>query len=153
MSSSDAFNKQYSVDDQFIKDLCAACIPTESDDQQRSMTAGCACLILGNLAITDDVSTALVPDMIDVRMLFQKLGTSSETIFLNAAAGLLRHLATPMTNRELYFGDAEFLQQVAHLYTEATLDQVQTGGLQLIRQMISNIPERAEGMILESSDR
>jgi len=135
------------VEDSFIKDLCSKCTTSEAAGQRTSRTAGCACLMLGNLAVTDDVSTRLASDMVPVSTLLRDLGSSNDSMFLNAAAGLLRHLAIPMENRELFFGEEETLQQVAHLYTDVTLEQVQVAGLQLTRQVLANMAERTQRFI------
>ena len=135
------------MEDSFVKDLCRKCTPSEDVRQRTPLTAGCACLMLGNLAVTDDVSTTLASDMIPVSTLLRDLGSSNDSMFLNAAAGLLRHLAIPMRNRELFFGEEETLQQVAHLYTDVTLEQVQVAGLQLTRQILANMAERTRRFV------
>lgn len=103
--------------------------------------------MLGNLATSDEVSVALASKAVSIDSIVQELAISNESVFLNAAAGLLRHLAIPMANREQYFDDPEYLQNVAHLYTDVTLEQVQIAGLQLTRQMLTAMPERTQRFI------
>lgn len=105
--------------------------------------------MLGNLAVTDNVSTALASGMISINELLQHLGKSNESVFLNAAAGLLRHLAIPQKSRELFFGSPEHLEHVSHLYTHVTLEQVQLAGLQLTRQILMGMPERTQRLVLQ----
>ena len=75
------------------------------------------------------------------------MGKSNNGVFLNAAAGLLRHLAIPLTNRETLFGQGNHLRNVAQLYADDSLEQVQIAGLQLTRQVITGMPQRAQGLI------
>lgn len=147
LSSLSDFNDNYTIEDVFTQDLGKRCIPSDSPESQTSILPGCACLLLGNLAISDDISTALLPDIVSIDQLLQQLGKSSESIFLNAAAGLLRHLAVPLKNREAYFDSPQLLQQIAHLYTDVTLEQVQIAGLQLTRQILTAMPERTKRFI------
>lgn len=148
MSSLPAYNDEYSLEDDFILQLCKSCVP--SSERPSSILPGCACLTLGNLAINDSTTTALAAGPISVDQLLQHLGTSNESVFLNAAAGLLRHLAIPMSNRERLFGSSKCLRQIAHLYTDITLEQIQLAGLQLTRQILTGMRERTQRFILQA---
>lgn len=93
------------------------------------------------------MSTALAEGVVKIDKLIEHLGISNDGVFLNAAAGLLRHLAVPLKNREAFFGRPEYIGDIAHLYTDVSLEQVQVGGLQLTRQIITGIPDRAQRLI------
>ncbi|KAL1301762.1 hypothetical protein AAFC00_005960 [Neodothiora populina] len=147
VSSLPAFNDQYTLDDDFIVEMCRQCIPSGPEEgRQASILPGCACLMLGNLAVSDDITIAM-PERISVDQLLQRLGSSNESVFQNAAAGLLRHIAIPLENRRRCFGLPEHLNFVAHLYMGSTLEQIQVGGLQLTRQMLKDMPEGVQRLV------
>lgn len=135
MSSLPLFNERYDSSEAFIKLLIPQTVPSSTDSQARSPLPPAACLVLGNLITSDDVAISLAPE-IPIHELFTHLGHSNDTAFLNAASGLLRHLATPKHNRERHFADAEYVRLTQHLYTDISLEQVQVGGLALARQIL-----------------
>lgn len=145
MSSTPAFNVEYTLQDDFIQQLCDKCIPSEG--RPTSIIPGCACLTLGNIAVDDATTIKLASKLTSIEHLLEHLGKSDESVFLNAAAGLLRHLATPMSNRQKFFNDPLCLKQVAHLYTDVTLEQIQVAGLQLTRQIVTGMPGQTHHLI------
>ena len=141
MTALPLYNENYDTSDTFIQSLYSQTIPATADPTSRSPIAPAACLILGNLIISDEAAISLAPH-IPIKDLFAELGRSNDSAFLNAASGLLRHLSTPLQNRERYFADPEYLQSIKHLYTDISLEQVQMGGLALTRQMLANMKSR-----------
>lgn len=142
MTALPLYNKIYSPSNPFIQSLLEQTVPTStSTSQSRSPLAPAACLILGNLIDSDDTALQLAPQ-IPLQALFSNLNTSNDTAFLNAASGLLRHLATPLKNREDLFDNESYLRAAQRLYTDVSLEQVQVGGLALTRQIVSNMKPR-----------
>jgi hypothetical protein len=141
MTALPLYNEKYDTSDTFIQSLYSQTIPATVDPTSRSPIAPAACLILGNLITSDEAAISLAPH-VPIKDLFAELGRSYDSAFLNAASGLLRHLSTPMQNRERYFADPEYLQSTKHLYTDISLEQVQMGGLALTRQMLANMKSR-----------
>lgn len=88
---------------------------------------------------------------VPVQDLFSHIGRSNDTAFLNAASGLLRHLATPMQNRGSCFANAEYLQSAQRLYTDISLEQVQMGGLALTRQILANMKPRLVAILSDTN--
>ncbi|KAG9593954.1 hypothetical protein KCU77_g6359, partial [Aureobasidium melanogenum] len=151
MTALPLYNEKYNTDDSFIQSLYSQTIPTSADPTSRSPIAPAACLILGNLIISDEAAVSLAPH-VPIKDLFAELGRSNDSAFLNAASGLLRHLATPMQNRERYFADAEYLRSTRHLYTDISLEQVQMGGLALTRQILANMKSRLVAILSDASN-
>ncbi|KAH0356252.1 hypothetical protein KCU83_g1149, partial [Aureobasidium melanogenum] len=151
MTALPLYNEKYNSSDAFIQSLYSQTIPTSADPTSRSPIAPAACLILGNLIISDEAAISLAPQ-VPIKDLFAELGRSHDSAFLNAASGLLRHLATPMQNREQYFADAEYLRLTRHLYTDVSLEQVQMGGLALTRQILANMKSRLVEILSDASN-
>ncbi|KAH0009848.1 hypothetical protein KCU78_g10553, partial [Aureobasidium melanogenum] len=151
MTALQLYNEKYNTSDAFIQSLYSQTIPTSADPASRSPIAPAACLILGNLIISDEAAISLAP-YVPIKDLFAELGQSHDSAFLNAASGLLRHLATPMQNREHYFADAEYLRSTRHLYTDISLEQVQMGGLALTRQILANMKSRLVAILSDASN-
>ncbi|KAG9526166.1 hypothetical protein KCV07_g566, partial [Aureobasidium melanogenum] len=151
MTALPLYNEKYNTSDAFIQSLYSQTIPTSADPASRSPIAPAACLILGNLIISDEAAISLAP-YVPIKDLFAELGQSHDSAFLNAASGLLRHLATPMQNRERYFADAEYLRSTRHLYTGISLEQVQMGGLALTRQILANMKSRLVAILSDASN-
>ncbi|KAI5277063.1 hypothetical protein E4T47_00105 [Aureobasidium subglaciale] len=151
MTALPLYNDKYDTTDLFIQSLYSQVIPTSTDPTSRSPVAPAACLILGNLIVSDEAAISLAPH-IPMKDLFAELGRSKDSAFLNAASGLLRHLATPMQNREHYFADPEYLLSTRHLYTYISLEQVQMGGLALTRQILANMKPRLVALLSSATN-
>jgi hypothetical protein len=151
MTALPLYNEKYDTSDTFIQSLYSQAIPSSADPTSRSPIAPAACLILGNLIISDEAAISLAPH-IPIKDLFAELSRSNDSAFLNAASGLLRHLSTPIQNRERYFADTEYLQSTQHLYTDITLEQVQMGGLALTRQILANMKSRLVAILSDASN-
>ncbi|KEQ93599.1 hypothetical protein AUEXF2481DRAFT_6668 [Aureobasidium subglaciale EXF-2481] len=152
MTALPLYNDKYDTTDSFIQSLYPQVIPTSTDPTSRSPVAPAACLILGNLIISDEAAISLAPH-IPIKDLFAKLGRSNDSAFLNAASGLLRHLSTPVQNREHYFADPEYLLSTRHLYTDIPLEQVQMGGLALTRQILANMKPRLVALLSSATNK
>ena len=117
----------------------------------------CACILLGNLAVSDDVAVEL-PERIKMESLCDYIclraygrsraatSTQSHADYLHAAAGLLRHLAMPLCNRQTYFG-SQGCRQAAMALVQYPHAEVQVAGLRLYRQILNDEMERLERFV------
>ncbi|THY20107.1 hypothetical protein D6D02_02021, partial [Aureobasidium pullulans] len=144
MTALPLYNEKYDTSDPFIQSLYSQTIPTSTDPSSRSPVAPAACLILGNLIISDEAAITLAPH-VPIKDLFAELGRSNDSAFLNAASGLLRHLSTPMQNREQYFANTEYLRSTQRLLvvsffrtlqaSSATVSEVETGEEEAVKAL------------------
>ncbi|KAF4989825.1 hypothetical protein FDECE_14577 [Fusarium decemcellulare] len=98
-----------------------------------------ACLALGNLSRSDEVSTALVQTHQAHRPLVSLLSDSSVTDaqHLHSALSFLKNLAIPAQNKPL-LGDLLESTSVPRILTIDTLPQVQFSAVSLIRLLLVN---------------
>jgi len=153
------FTSTCTEDAKLIEDLCNSCVLTENRSDHTSV-AVCACILLGNLAVSDDVAVDLPKkiklDRLCDYMCLKAYGRSNDrdnvqgqAEYLHAAAGLLRHLAMPLDNRLKYFGDQQ-CRQAAMALVQYPQSDVQIAGLRLYRQILSDEVERLERFIENS---
>ncbi|KAF2133375.1 GTP binding protein-like protein [Dothidotthia symphoricarpi CBS 119687] len=104
ISATDAFAQDFNVRSPVVEQIRA-----RLRTQANSPSTVCTCVILGNLAMSDEVCI----DMVNIMQLHVTLGdilsSSKESALLFAAAGFMRHLTFPEANREI-LGDAGLLQ-------------------------------------------
>ncbi|OCL08740.1 ARM repeat-containing protein [Glonium stellatum] len=74
----------------------------------------CACIMLGNIAVSNEVSINMVEDMSLHVTLIGILSARKEAALLYAAAGFIRHLAFPEENRRV-LGEAGLIETCCHL--------------------------------------
>lgn len=150
------FTSACTANTDLLQDLCDSCVLTESQSD-RTNVAVCACILLGNLAMSDDVTMDL-PRKIKLERLCDymclkaygrsndRANTQGQAEYLHAAAGLLRHLAMPVSNRQKYFSDQQ-CRQAAMALVRYPQPEVQIAGLRLYRQILSDEPGRIERFI------
>lgn len=103
ISATDTFAKRFNVRSQVIETVRAKLNATPSP------STICACVMLGNLAMSDEVCTDMVRIM-ELHLPLAKILTSrSKPALLYAAAGFMRHLTFPEVNRAP-LADAGLLQ-------------------------------------------
>ncbi|KAF1932857.1 ARM repeat-containing protein [Didymella exigua CBS 183.55] len=103
ISATDTFAQRFNVRSQVIETIRAKL------NASPSPCTICACVMLGNLAMSDEVCTDMVRIMELHLPLARILASSSKPALLYAAAGFMRHLAFPEANRAL-LADAGLLQ-------------------------------------------
>ncbi|KAJ8111940.1 hypothetical protein OPT61_g5583 [Boeremia exigua] len=108
ISTTDLFANQFSVRSQVIETIRAKL------NASPSPSTICACVILGNLAMSDEVCTNMVKVMELHLPLIRIMSTSNKPALLYAAAGFMRHLTFPEENREL-LADVGLLKNCANL--------------------------------------
>ena len=145
----------------FIRILSSACILTENDARTASKSI-CACILLGNFATTDENASEVVSKL-DLVSLFDFISLKAygrskssvapslvisssdtnepphvptDTVYLHAAGGMLRHISRPRNIREKHFTDPAALQASIALcqYSEP---EVQIQGLRLFRNLLA----------------
>ncbi|KAI9881301.1 MAG: hypothetical protein M1830_005588 [Pleopsidium flavum] len=97
----------------------------------------CACIMLGNLARSDDVCRIMVHRFQIHEPLITLLQESDDTQALYSAAGFLKNLALPSDNKAA-IGEAGLIKTLPRLWTMDTVPQVQYVSACLTRQIISN---------------
>jgi hypothetical protein len=99
----------------------------------------CACIMLGNLSLSNEVCEEFVHIGIH-NLLMSILATASHSRLLYYALGCLRNLAHPARNK-ITLGGAGLLGPLSNLWSANTLPQIQSSAISLTRQLlISNLP-------------
>lgn len=93
ISATDTFAQRFNVRSQVIETIRAKL------NASPSPSTICACVMLGNLAMSDEVCTNMVRIMELHLPLAKILASSSKPALLYAAAGFMRHLTFPEVNR------------------------------------------------------
>lgn len=100
----------------------------------------CACVILGNLARSDEVCRLMISELGIHKSLIAMLKNNARGSVLHAALGFLKNLAILEENRGK-LGDAEIIPTVSHLWTSDTIPQVQLAAVSLVRLVINSSVE------------
>ncbi|KAF2006850.1 ARM repeat-containing protein [Amniculicola lignicola CBS 123094] len=108
VSSSDAFIGAFNLQSPLIDKLKSKL------QAPYSPSAVCACVILGNLATSDNTTIAMAKDSELLEHLLGVLDEQDKPALLFAAAGLIRHLAFPEVNRTI-LGEAGFPEKMCVL--------------------------------------
>lgn len=109
ISATDTFAKRFDVTSQPVEKL-----RTKLRAPSDSPSTVCACVMLGNLAMSDQVCTDMVNIMEIHSSLISILNTSDHPALLYAAAGYMRHLTFPEANRPILV-EAGLLQTCCRL--------------------------------------
>lgn len=133
------------------KPFLDACNTWNSDDLMAFQS--CTCVLLGNIAVSDDICIDMAQRTSAFEStlhLLQSPATSREV--RHAAAGLLRHLARPDDNKELFL-KRHVVNACESLILEDDLQMLEAG-LALIRQIAQHMPtrqiERSDFVILKT---
>ena len=109
----------------------------------------CSCIVLGNLACSDEVCAGMVSDSGIVRGLFSILKNSSDSQVIHSALGYLRNLALPEDNKNLLgaagaieilnrFWTTDALPQISHL-AAGSVRQLVNGSLSNVRKLLTSL--------------
>ncbi|KAH7345938.1 armadillo-type protein [Pyrenochaeta sp. MPI-SDFR-AT-0127] len=109
ISATDAFAKSFSVTSQAVEKIRAK-LRAPAD----SPSTVCACVMLGNLAMSDEICIDMVSIMEIHVTLIEILSSSGHPALLFAATGFMRHLTFPEVNRSV-LGNAGLLQTCCRL--------------------------------------
>ena len=96
----------------------------------------CSCIILGNLARSDDVCITMVSRLNLHRDLILILRASSDMQVVHSALGHLRNLALPQENKNI-LGDAGTIEALARFWTSESLPQISHLAAGVVRQLVN----------------
>ena len=106
----------------------------------------CACIMLGNLARSDDVCWTMVHDFEVHRPLVEILRSSDDSQVLHGATGFLKNLAL-ITPNKAALGEAGVVEVLVRLWAMETSPQIQYAGASLARQVVSSSIENIERLL------
>ncbi|KFZ12256.1 hypothetical protein V502_07175 [Pseudogymnoascus sp. VKM F-4520 (FW-2644)] len=95
----------------------------------------CACIMLGNLARSDEVCEEFVQKSRIHKPLMDILTTATDSQVLYAAIGFLKNLALPARNK-IKLGNADLIEILPRLWAMDTLPQIQYSAISLARQLL-----------------
>jgi len=95
----------------------------------------CACIMLGNLARSDNTCEEFVQISKIHIPLIDIIATANDSQLLHAALGFLKNLALPLNNK-LAIGEAGIFDVLPRLWLLDTLQQVQFSSISLSRQLL-----------------
>ncbi|OBT44781.1 hypothetical protein VE00_05324 [Pseudogymnoascus sp. WSF 3629] len=95
----------------------------------------CACIMLGNLARSDEVCEEFVQKSRIHKPLMDILTTATDSEVLYAAVGFLKNLALPARNK-VELGNADLIEILPRLWAMDTLPQIQYSAISLARQLL-----------------
>lgn len=140
ISGSDSFVQTFNVDSSVIKKMASIL-----QHQSNTPSTVLACVTLGNVATSDEASTSLVKELDIHTPLLDILSSSQVPAILYAAAGFVRHLSFPETNRNV-LGDAGLINICCNLLVKndpsvrgeaaAIIGKLCTNNLSNIRRVI-----------------
>ncbi|KAI9887942.1 MAG: hypothetical protein M1823_000199 [Watsoniomyces obsoletus] len=109
-----------------------------------------ACLMLGNLARTDEICRTMVTQKKLHEPLIRILRESQEAQLLHAAAGFLKNLTHLQANK-VVIGEASLLEAASRLWSMDVLPQMQYAGAMLARQAVSGCYENIQRLLMPLS--
>lgn len=131
VSGSPLFMEHYSLDSPLSQTLVSW---LQGSEEQLQI---CSCVMLGNLARTDEVCQAMVRDLNIHRHLISILRSDARGAVLHSVLGFLKNLAIAADNRS-YLGDAGIIPAVSRLWKFEMLPQVQFSAASTARQVITS---------------
>ena len=111
----------------------------------------CACIMLGNLARSDDACEEFVHTSQVHKPLITVLTNTNDSQLLHAALGFLKNLALPMKNKEA-LGEAGIFEVLPRLWLLDTLQQIQFSSISLARQLLTGTWENVRRVAKRLSD-
>ncbi|KAF9892374.1 hypothetical protein FE257_002151 [Aspergillus nanangensis] len=134
VSASPLFAEKYPIDSPLSKTL-KSWLVTSNDQLQI-----CSCVMLGNLARSDDVCMMMVQDLKVHEELISILESDARGAVLHAALGFLKNLAIAGDNKRS-LGDAGIIPAISRLWAYETIPQVQFAATSIARQLIISSAE------------
>ncbi|KAL4793786.1 armadillo-type protein [Aspergillus venezuelensis] len=140
VSASPLFAETYPIDSPLSQTL-KSWLKT-SDDQLQI----CACIMLGNLARSDEVCVAMVRDLRIHEELIGVLNSNARGATLHAAVSFLKNLAIASDNR-VRIGEAGILPAITRLWAFDTIPAVQLVATSITRQIIMSSIENISRLL------
>ena len=129
VSASPLFAAQYPLNSPLAQTLKTWIV---GDEDQLQI---CACVMLGNLARSDEVCQVMVRDLKIHEELISVLNSDARGAVLHSAIGFLKNLAIAGDNR-LVLGQAGLIPAVSRLWAFESVPQVQFAAASIARQLI-----------------
>ena len=129
VSGSELFAKFYPLDSPMIQTLKSWLTATEDQLQI------CSCVMLGNLARSDEVCEVMIRDLSLHKELVSILKSDARGAVLHSSLSFLKNLAIAGDNRS-YLGDAGIVPAISRLWGYETVPQVQFAATSIARQLI-----------------
>ncbi|KAJ6018061.1 hypothetical protein N7451_001440 [Penicillium sp. IBT 35674x] len=145
VSASPLFAEHYPLDSNLSKTL-KSWIMAEEEQLQI-----CACVMLGNLARSDEVCKRMVQDLKIHEELIAVLNSDARGSVLHSALGFLKNLAIAGDNR-VSLAEAGIIPAVSHLWAFDSVPQVQFSAATIARQVIISSPENIARLLSPLSD-
>ncbi|CEL02424.1 hypothetical protein ASPCAL03594 [Aspergillus calidoustus] len=140
-SGSPLFAELYPIDSRLSQTLKSWLTSTDSELQI------CACVMLGNLARSDEICIAMVRDLkIHVELIAVLNNNNARGAVLHSALGFVKNLAIASDNRE-YLVDAGIIPAISRLWRYETVPQVQLAAASIARQLIISSVENISRLL------
>lgn len=140
VSGSELFAKFYPLDSQMIQTLKSWLTATEDQLQI------CSCVMLGNLARSDEVCEVMVRDLGLHKELVSILKSDARGAVLHSSLSFLKNLAIAGDNRS-YLGDAGIVPAISRLWGYETVPQVQFAATSIARQLIISLVQNISRLL------
>lgn len=127
------FSTAYSLDSSFVKRMRTWLLSTKPHQEI------CACVILGNLARSDEACTSMVQTEGVHVALISLLESASDTTLIHGILSFLKNLSIPQANKELLM-QAGIFDTLPRLWKLTTTPAIQLSALSLTRLLILNCP-------------
>lgn len=112
----------------------------------------CACVVLGNVARTDEICQLMIDQLNIHRALIHNINNNTIGGVLHASLGFLKNLSIAESNREK-LGDADIIPAISKIWTYDTVPQVQLAATSVTRLVIaSNVKNISRLLTSLSSD-
>ncbi|CBF79301.1 putative GTP binding protein [Aspergillus nidulans FGSC A4] len=106
----------------------------------------CACVMLGNLARSDEICVAMVKEQKIHEELIAVLNSNARGAALHSALGFLKNLAIASDNR-IIIGKAGIVPAIARLWAYETIPQVQLSATSITRQLVNSSVENISRLL------
>ncbi|KAI9755590.1 MAG: hypothetical protein M1835_000804 [Candelina submexicana] len=110
----------------------------------------CACVMLGNVARSDEICRTMVQSFHVHEPLLLALETSNDSQVLHAASGFLKNLVVLAENKTTV-GETRIIRVLARLWSLETLPQIQYAGASLARQLMTGSYRNIQGLLVPLS--
>lgn len=145
VSASPLFAQRYPLDSPLSQTLKAWVVASEEQLQI------CACVMLGNLARSDEVCQVMVRDLKIHEELVSVLNSDARGAVLHSALGFLKNLAIAGDNRPS-LAEAGIIPAVSRLWAYESVPQVQFSAATIARQVIISSMDNISGLLAPLSE-
>ncbi|KAF2445086.1 ARM repeat-containing protein [Karstenula rhodostoma CBS 690.94] len=132
LSATDAFIENFTLESRIVHTLKEKLVSA-----QAMPSTVCACVMLGNIATSDSVCIDIVQKLGLHEALIKILATRKEQALLYAAAGFMRHLTFPESNRPI-LGAAGLVGTCCHLFGNIQDPAVRGEGAAILCKLITD---------------